>query len=284
MYTNIFRKDETNIGDWYSSPNHYFPLNAELIDIWRLPANVDPKSKNVIYGGGGLIGQMRPMTSVMLSLKQRGHQQFAWGLGDHSFVTLDEQTMFIPQMPIRYPSYVRLFDAAGLRDYHPPLFEMLPNSSWVPCASCMHSAFDKQYDIEYDFVIYEHQNFPLEHIFGIPPETYNYPRMNNKDTDFDKTIEFLASGETVITSSYHGAYWAMLLKRKVIAFPWCSKFYGLRTQPEFCQPQEWVNHKNDGKTDLTLLDDARYANKEFYKKVQEMSAIEEHSLIINTGV
>ena len=46
--------------------------------------------------------------------------------------------------------------------------------------------------------------------------------------DENKTIEFIGSGDVVVTNSYHGAYWATLLGKVVVAFPWASKFYGLK--------------------------------------------------------
>lgn len=269
MYTNIFRVDKTNIGDWYSSPNHYFPLNAEITDIWQLPVSYVPKYKNVIYGGGGLVGQMRPMTPVLYTLKQKGYNQFAWGLGDHSFISLDEQTQFIPQLSVVYPAYLRFFDLIGIRDYYKDLINALPQISWVPCVSCMDKLFDNKYDIKHDFVFYTHKTLPLNIVYGMSPETFQCPIMDNQETDLRKVIEFLGSGDTIITSSYHGAYWGLMLGRKVIAFPWCSKFYGLKTHPFFCKPQEWYQNKDKGIQDLNLLSDAREANIKYFEKIQE---------------
>lgn len=34
--------------------------------------------------------------------------------------------------------------------------------------------------------------------------------------DFNETVAFLGSSEVVLTTSYHGLYWATLLGRKVV--------------------------------------------------------------------
>ena len=80
-------------------------------------------------------------------------------------------------------------------------------------------------------------------------------------------INFLGSAELVITNSYHGAYWATLLKRKVVVMqPFSSKFLGFR--------HPLVVANNFDITDIknlpvypNALKEAREANSKFAKKV-----------------
>jgi hypothetical protein len=50
------------------------------------------------------------------------------------------------------------------------------------------------------------------------------PHMTNVDGTIEESVRFLASGRSIITSSYHGAYWGMLLGRRVHVISWGSKF------------------------------------------------------------
>ena len=77
-FTNIFRAAETNIGDWYSSPAMSFDLPGNTKDIWKLDHGYEPEHENVIYGGGGLIGQMRPMAHTITNQKNGNYKLFGW--------------------------------------------------------------------------------------------------------------------------------------------------------------------------------------------------------------
>jgi hypothetical protein len=60
------------------------------------------------------------------------------------------------------------------------------------------------------------------------------PRESNDSGDLDGALAFLASGETIITSTYHGAYWGLMLGRRVIVVPWATKFLGFRHPVTLC--------------------------------------------------
>lgn len=270
QFTNIFRTDETNIGDWYSSPAMYFDLPGNKKDIYKLDHEYIPPHENVIYGGGGLIGQMRPMGHVIVNQKNANRRIFGWGLGEHTYVSMDEQTQFIPQIDITYPFYVRKFDLLGIRDHYPMLYTSIPETRWVPCVSCMHEAFDKEYEVKHDVVFFTHQSLPMFLIHQMPKQTWDYPHMANDNTStFEKAIEFIGSGDVVVTNSYHGAYWATLLGKVVVVFPWASKFYGLKHKPIFCPAPDWwkaLNEKEQ-KQYKGSLEECRQANKDFHKEL-----------------
>ena len=67
----------------------------------------------------------------------------------------------------------------------------------------MSPLFDKEYPITMDIVHYKNTQWPV--IDG----------HNNRCT-MEEALRFLGSGEIVVTDSYHGAYWATLLGRKVL--------------------------------------------------------------------
>lgn len=271
-FANIFRMDETNVGDWYSSPNRYFSIGYECTDIWQLNIHHKPKSKNVIYGGGGLIGQMRPLAPLTYLLKEDNYKQFGWGIGDHSFVCMDEQTQYMPPLNITYPTYILEWDLLGIRDYYPELYKAHNQISWVPCASCMDSGFDKEYEIKHDFVFYNHGDLPFHIILGIRiPNPKEYPErfMSNKSDNIEDVLKFLGSGETIVTNSYHGVYWGTLLKRKVICIPYSSKFWGFKHKPQYTLPLLWQEVIKDTKIYTDALEECREANINYYKLLCE---------------
>jgi len=95
----------------------------------------------------------------------------------------------------------------------------------------MHPAFDRQRQIKHEIVVFSHKKFQI----NIP----GVPRLTNTTQSFEQVLDFLASGETIITSSYHGAYWGTLLGRKVLAFPFSTKFYTFKHLPTLYPSKKW---------------------------------------------
>ena len=81
------------------------------------------------------------------------------------------------------------------------------------------------------------------------------------------TEQFVGSGAKVVTNSYHGAYWAMLLGRKVVlAAPYSSKFHHYRHPPEISEDRSWTPALScHGKDDRGALQECRDANRKFLK-------------------
>ena len=230
----------------------------EIVNIYRkTTSNTGDKfskeieNKIIIFGGGGFLEQdyFKDYMNVLLEAKTK--LLVGWGIGHNVHGACD----------ILYSShkYSDKFDLLGVRD-STNYFE------WVPCASCMHPIFDKISEVRNKIVIYEHKNFPLRGM------NLNFPKMRNGD-DFEEVIEFLGTAELIITNSYRGAYWATLLKRRVIIMqPFSSKFFG------FHHPLMVANNFNVEDIDNVpiypnALKDAREANISFSKKVFEKLGI-----------
>ena len=134
---------------------------------------------------------------------------------------------------------------------------------WVPCASCMHSNFDEIFEVKNKIVIYEHKNFPLRNL------EQTFPKMKNGDS-FEDVIKFLGGAELVITNSYHGAYWATLLKRRVIVMqPFSSKFFGFR-HPLVVANSFNIKDNYNIPVYPDALKEAREANIRFADRVHKM--------------
>ncbi|GAX36981.1 polysaccharide pyruvyl transferase family protein [Nodularia sp. NIES-3585] len=219
--------DSTNIGDLFSAPTKYFTFpgyTVEQADIRNINVN-DIRDKHIIVGGGGLLYKPFLDSFAKLIESKANTKLIAWGIGQQSYgssFTHEELHNF------DYSQYLTDFDLVGIRDFN-------YKDNWVPCASCMHPAFDKKRDIKHEFVVFSHKKFQIK--IG------NIPQMTNNNQNIEEILDFLGSGETILTSSYHGAYWGILLGRKVLSFPFSSKFHTLKHTPGIFPIQKWVQQK-----------------------------------------
>lgn len=221
-----FTKGE-NIGDAVSCPSLHFPLLGNEIDFSDIRGNEDV----IIYGGGSMAEVAIP------DAKKRKGIKIGWGIGYTSRGLL---------RPHEEPDY-SVFDLIGSRDAN-------GKTRWVPCASCMSTLFDEDYLITKDAVFYGHKQLsPME-------------ALNNDCLDMERVIEHLASGETVVTSSYHGAYWATLLGRKVVAIPYGSKFFHYKHPPTLVD--EYAGQP--GMAYPEALHECREANRKMYEDVMNL--------------
>lgn len=243
----IHRFETWNLGDCVSSPCLYFDYGATYMDI-RSPTF--PEEGNYIFGGGGM-GWL--VAKRALGQRMDG-PKIAWGLGQTS-----KLQKYITRNP--WPD----FDLVGTRDIG------VDNSEWVPCASCMSPLFDKEYQIEHDVVVYLNSQQRVHKCFPVPT-------LSNR-VGFEEAIKLIGSARVVITTSYHGAYWATLLGRQaIIARPYSCKFRQLKHQPvvgEMCSlPEVYTKHAHLIDTDLPIfpeaLEECREANVRFDGKVRQL--------------
>ena len=235
-------------------------------------------------GGGGLLyTRFQSYFKTLREYRKSGNigKLIAWGMGQQSYNldNLDNLAKF------EYNSYLDSFDLSGIRDYG----QALP---WLPCASCMHPAFDRPRKIKHELVVFSHKKFQV----NIP----GLPRLTNANQSFEQVLDFLGSGETIITSSYHGAYWGILLGRKVLAFPFSTKFYTFKHLPTlypskkwkqaswkflifkkqiyqhwyknkfFCDCSDWQTLLKDCQAYPDSLEECRKENQKFYEQCLEM--------------
>lgn len=243
--------DPTNLGDQVSSPVDYF---EPLAIGERIGWDSDPGdfvNVPVIAGGGGLLN---PILSKQLekAVLRKNAPFIIWGIGTntHNATTAS------------YPDYLSHADLVGLRDFGNPF-------DYVPCPSCMHPAFDRQFSIQHDFVIYEHSH----HTIGIAPSA---PRMGNDQPkeNMEEVIRFLSSGETVITNTYHGCYWAMLLNRRVLVYrPFSSRFFYFNPEVTFCDSEDWRDKIKYTTPTPEYLQECRMLNLRFAQKVFDLLAL-----------
>ena len=93
--------------------------------------------------------------------------------------------------------------------------------------------------------------------------------MKNSGRDVAGAIRFLASAEIVLTNAYHGMYWATLLGKKAIVFPYSSKFHGFKYPVAMSAPGAWRSARGAAPAFPEALDECRQANLRFADKVRE---------------
>lgn len=258
----VHRLDKNNVGDMASDPLRYFmPGKYDVIDVAELHSAKYDHNRPIIVGGGGLIANDFIGDSIKRVLSSNDYNQLlqvannAWDVSDPNNTQLRSRFMeqlqelvrnYIIQLKqstnapriawgighnadagkrpkgIEYPDWLVCFDKLGIRDFN----QQYP---YVPCASCMHPALRKKYPIKNEIIWFEHKKQLLKSTdFG----PYSIPRFVNSGANIEQTIELLGSANVIITNSYHGAYWGMLLGKKVIVQDsWSTKFYYMRPSP-----------------------------------------------------
>jgi len=249
MVLNIHVRNTENIGDLVCHPSRYFPeLGATPKDIRSLDRQ-DREGKFIV-GGGGLYHETLFMHLRFLAMGKSDHK-IAWGVGHN----MNEQK-------ISWPSWMMRFTLAGVRDFTGHRLK------WVPCASCMDSLFDDIPEPIRDAVCYEHYQLGSLNINDFPQMTNRRPRDVSVGKYFKQVIDFLASARTVITTTYHGAYWATLLGRRVVAVPSSTRFHGFRHPPALSTRRGWRIGVKQATTYPEALEECRAANVEFLGQVK----------------
>ena len=251
---NVFRRDETNAGDWFSPAFRYFSfLGEKTIDIF---SDEIPEAPSIlVFGGGGLISPDDSFQRIQRFF-DAGHNCIAWGLGENWTINKDDG--FLTQSPLYYPEWLSKFNVLGMRDFCNP-------GEHVPCASCFHPAFDKKYEVTREYGVYQHKRIPIP--------SMGHEVNSNDGADMDAKIAFLGGCETVITNSYHGIYWAKLLGKKVISIPFASKFYGIDESIKHCPPWDIdLSRVSEADENRLFLAECRQKNELFAEMVKNYIA------------
>lgn len=244
----VCRFDSSNVGDDNCSPIQFFdfkPFESEKIgfssyrDDYRSGATVKDPDDVFIIGGG------------LFDLKHFKYFSHAgkivfWGGGIRDI--RKHKTFFTKKRkPLPNPGK----SLYGVRDFgHADI--------WVPCVSCMSPLFDKPAPVENEYVVFEHHRSAID----LP-----FPKKVNTGIGFDEAVAFLASAENVITNSYHGAYWSLLLGKKVFLVNEINdKTRTFKWPPAYGSGDEWRNPRN-AMSYPEALGEAREANIRFKDRV-----------------
>lgn len=242
----IHRVDSSNLGDTTCNPFAYCP-DLPPADVFDIHDYTKVHADVIVLGGGGLFHGTWPEFISDLVVPN-GPLLIAWGCGLNQHGTRSQI----------WPEYLDRFSLVGLRDFTNPW-------NYVPCPSCLHSAFDRVLHEQPEPVtglhIYERQ--PI-----IGPDA---PRMSNNSNDLYTTLKFLASGRVILTDSWHGAYWALLLNRRVLLWkPDSNRFLSFKEPLTECNECDW-EHKLTQATGIDgYLTECRILNRVFEARVRRL--------------
>lgn len=238
-------RQTANVGDFSCSPFDYFDWgSASVKDMREVSAPYD----TCIFGGGKIFGGLAEAEGVNLA---RSPLHIAWGVGTR-------QTF---RFSAKYWRARRLCNLVGSRDWGDSRYD------FAPCASCMSPLFDTEILAEHDVVFYWHGGKTQKQNILIPADI---PNKANNVGSFEDSIRFIASGKTVVSHSYHGVYWSLLLGRKTICIPFSNKFSGYRLPPAYATPKSWQDKLDTGIAQPAMLDICRSATLAFKAKVDAL--------------
>ena len=242
----LHNRDTHNVGDRWCCPFDWFdwPGHVAVRDL-NAPG---PPYDIGIYGGGKILGGLATSAGVT---KRPGALHIAWGVG----------TLQTFPISIRYFRARALCELIGSRDYGDDRY------TWSPCASCMAPQFDSPPAAKFDAVFYYHAGKTHSQKIVIPNTV---PKLPNNCDSLEEALDFIASGKTVISNSYHGVYWGLLMGRKVICVPFSRKFAAYREAPYYSTPRNWQRELNKSIARPTMLDECRAATLRFKEKVDEL--------------
>lgn len=241
-------RETDNIGDKSCAPYDYFAWdNATVSDIRH---DNTPDYDVGIYGGGKIFGGLSHYAGVR---RAPGQVNIAWGVG----------TVQSFPISLRYWKARRRMDLVGSRDWGDTRYE------YAPCPSCMHPAFDAPPAPEHEVVFYAHAGKTGKMKLDVPSDI---PTIDNNCASLDEALRFIASGATVISNSYHGVYWGLLMGRKTLCVPFSNKFAHYRKAPTLTTPDNWAQDLPHAQAHPEMLDLCRTSTTAFKTKVDQMIA------------
>lgn len=259
----IHRLDTRNVGDLYCAPHHYFEqLKGTQLDIFDYKSEDQGVANNfierissnsLIIGGGGLLNRngFGKQMKLFEQLGPKGKKTVLWGVGHNA------KSPATYGKKIDYNVDISKFGLAGTRDYSMP-------GEYVPCVSCMHPIFDKEYtETEDTGIVFHKDTLRKPKITG---RFGDFPTSSNT-TNFEELINFIGSCNKIVTDSYHAMYWSMLMGKKVVAIPNSSKFYDFKEKPVISTFNNAINDMAKAQVYTGLLEECRDINLKFSEKV-----------------
>ncbi len=209
MLYNLKVQGSGNQGDKLCSPFDYFEAPEEVIPINICHALPDFTKKDmVVIGGGGLIDYSAKWNRRIEKVFEQAGSVFIWGAGyNRHYDTLDHPSLDLWKHQYNPNHFI------GLRDY-------TSSFQWVPCVTCMNSKFDRRRRDNVTGTSFLYLRHPDR-----PKQDYSN-QISNLDS-FDSIVEAIRKHENIISETYHGAYWSLLLNKHVILLsPFSTRFDG----------------------------------------------------------
>ena len=213
--------DIYNTGDMNCGPELFF---KDFIDryvcffhsIKYINYQIIEKEDWIIIGGGGMLDCNPDYQNAINHLLSTNTHVIGWGLG-HNRVDKNVLYHYDVLPNIAYDK----FNLLGDRDYQYSEF-----GKFCPCVSCMMPQLERKTKVERNVGIYYHHEIEIEQNL-----LTNYDHLSNS-APIEEVMDFFASSNIIMTNTYHGAYWATLMGKKVILYkPFGERFRFFKYQP-----------------------------------------------------
>ncbi len=241
-------RNTENVGDRWCSPFDHLPFDDAVAMDLDEPT---PPCEAVIFGGGKIFGSL---ASKITPNDKLARHRIAWGVS----------TVQSSVLSFKYARSRRQMTLVGSRDYGDARYE------YAPCVTCMSPSFDTVHPSKHEVVFYLHKTKSQALDLNIPAGA---PMLDNFCSSMEEAVNFIGSGEVVVSNSYHGVYWALLLGKKVLCLPFSKKFSHYRFSPGYSTPDRWRKELHQAVARPEMLAVCREASRRFEKKVR--AAIEQ---------
>ena len=234
--------DSKNIGDVYCSPFEHFALLRRLrtisLDVRERDTVATIKSLTdnrtlFIIGGGGLVTPGGGGFSLCAHTACKYARCIIWSVGTNSRsydlrsaannvgrLGSDYKSISHNRKPLQPLPGVML--AAG-RDFGVPLpvpwTPLMDASSMLPLSYCARTDASINLSPQGTPLVsyYLHSSWFTQYLDWGNATDLVGPRLLNSETSIDAVLGFLCKAEVVVTTSYHGAYWAALMGKRIVA-------------------------------------------------------------------
>ncbi|MCF7852617.1 MAG: polysaccharide pyruvyl transferase family protein [Simkaniaceae bacterium] len=259
-----------NAGDYYSCPDLYYDfknyqtIKIELQEFKNNEKNNQTKLKDaiIIFGGGGILDTTKPLSSLYNNM-DLSNKCFHWGSGSNRLNVNEIDWELSANFIDIKKDVLKHFILVGRRDY---LDNYYKNHVYVPCVSCKLPYLKQKYEIKRRIGIVNHAWLKL-----INKPQFPQINMNLKKYTIEEIIRFIGESEVIITSSFHGAYWGLLLNKKVIINGnWSSKFDTLKYPLVLLSDNLEKDIQNCVVPPADYLNECIDLNNAFYEKIMKL--------------
>ena len=248
-----------NVGDWCASPLNYFTdyflsrycvMYHHINTIqWSSIAPCDA----IILGGGGMLDNFPSWQEAINKMFEACGCVIAWGVGFHNL-----SNHAPPEPKIDYSKFALI----SVRDYEYPV-----KLEYLPCVTCMLPQLQKTREIRRSVGVINHQTYTISGT--------GYDTIDNS-YNIDEITDFIAESEAILTTSYHAAYWALLMgKKTIVGCVWANKFEYFERKPVILEElsidavnealMAWDTEEYNG-----WLDECISLNIKFFERVKDL--------------
>lgn len=277
----VYRLRTNNTGDHLSCPLLYFgrsyptairmevhlPRGGRLDPVRRAKLRfLRDSAQAIILGGGGLIGNTFHAEDLGFWAGGRT-PTIIWGAG-HNSEGIDAHEIGHPQgLATSTPDeshYAQVIpcQSIGIRGWG-------PGFTWVPCASCMHPALQLSRSDNGQVVFAMHLSLRKdeEALRTILEGAANDYGLVFNDEPMNVIIGKLRDARYVVTNSYHLAYWATLLGKRVVVIGGGTKVKLLKHAATIATPTTWQAALESTIAYPDALEECRDRNRDFNASV-----------------